>query len=174
MPPGVSPGSDGLGDQLRPNSTDLWDPERHGGIDHDRSSATERMEPRYDPALFLVRREGDQMIWAGPVREFLDRVDFDSDSGAVTQHLQSDRSSQPTPVRRTVNRRVTGSSPVRGVAKALHLRGFRRCVRVRTRNCVQRLRFEIGDGWTLHATGLVQKREEADVTGQTAIDGLSP
>jgi hypothetical protein len=42
-------------------------------------------ESSLDPALFLVRREGDQMIWAEPVQEFLERVDFEPESDLVAR-----------------------------------------------------------------------------------------
>jgi uncharacterized protein (DUF433 family) len=44
-----------------------------------------QIESSLDPLLFLVRREGDQMLWAEPVREFLERVDFEPDSDLVAR-----------------------------------------------------------------------------------------
>ncbi len=37
-----------------------------------------------DPALYLVRAEGGQMLWEPPVRDFLERVEFDP-SGSVSR-----------------------------------------------------------------------------------------
>lgn len=43
-----------------------------------------QQETRLDPALYLVNAEHGQMLWAPPVREFLDTVEFNP-AGAVSR-----------------------------------------------------------------------------------------
>ncbi len=43
-----------------------------------------QQETLLDPSLYLVRSEGGQMLWAPPVEEFLQRVEFDP-AGAVSR-----------------------------------------------------------------------------------------
>lgn len=42
-------------------------------------------EAGLDAELFLVRAEGDQLIWATPVREFLEQVEFSPETDVVTR-----------------------------------------------------------------------------------------
>lgn len=46
-------------------------------IDHQRLVYDLQREAELAPALYLVNAEDDQMLWAEPVREFLERVEFD-------------------------------------------------------------------------------------------------
>ncbi len=46
-------------------------------IDNQRLVYELQQETGLDPKLYLVNAEDDQMLWAEPVSEFLERVEFD-------------------------------------------------------------------------------------------------
>ena len=43
-------------------------------------------ETGLDPALFLLDAEGDQLRWAAPIQDFLEKVDFSPDDVVVRLH----------------------------------------------------------------------------------------
>lgn len=55
-------------------------------VDNKQLVYTLQTETELDPALFLIRAEGDQLFWAAPVQEFLETVDFDPESVVIRLH----------------------------------------------------------------------------------------